>query len=128
MTAAGKLALDDVLDALAELVADKLAARVLKAAVAPPVRPPFDQHSPPAGETKKSYLRKARERRFPTSKLGRRVVCLPEDWDAYLTSARRRPVDRRRPPETTLPAANDTEDADLLTLRKMGVRVPRRVK
>lgn len=110
-----KLVIEIDVDELAALIAMKLASKMSAVSA----RRPYHQDEPPPGETRRSYLDKAARRAFPTSKTGRMVLCLAEDWDAYVAS-------RRRTPRPKASAANDTTDVSARELlERAGVRLRR---
>lgn len=81
-------------------------------------RGPYHQGNLPPGETSRSYLDKARACAFKTSKTGRSVLCVPDDWDAYVASKQRHPRKVEAPPANDIraeaeAALNEIEDRRL---------------
>jgi len=104
------------LERAARAFADELHAQ-LQAAPAgmtePDTREPYSQDSLPPGIMRRPYLDAARRGDFPTSKIGRLVLCRVADWEAFAatrkTTPRRKRVDERPVP------ANDTPSTPKLT-------------
>lgn len=104
------------LGALAKAIAAELAQ--LGGSPAAGERPPYHQDHLPPGETRRSYLDKARRGLFVSSKTGRSVLCRADDWDAYVTM-------RQRAPRPRAAAANDSRppsDRDLLAAAGVTLR------
>lgn len=85
-----------MLDALLDRLSDRIVARLAEQRSPAP----YSQDNPPPGMTHRSYLDAAARGDFPTSKVGRAVLCERADFEAYLAKRRRdaveRPAARRR--------------------------------
>lgn len=69
---------------------DELAKRIANMLLASTPGDTYDQDTPPPGMTRRTFLDAARAGRFPTRKVGRKVVALRADvdtWRATLKSA-----------------------------------------
>lgn len=86
---------------------DDLAARIARKLLASTPGDTYDQDAPPPGMTRRTYLDAARGGRFPTRKVGRKVVALRADVDAWRASlpSAETPAGRGDAPEP----GNDTE-------------------
>lgn len=102
---------DDQLDALAELVARKLLASTPGDA--------YDQEHLPPGMTRRTFLDAARAGRFPTRKVGRKVVASKADvdaWRATLPSAHTVAGEKRVAPDNDVEAPVEALDPDVARL------------
>lgn len=93
------------LERAARVFADELQVQLAASAAPPAGAPaePYSQDRPPPGVTRRLYLTAAGRGDFPTSKIGRLVMCSAEDWNTYAAS--RRKVAQKR---TAATPANDT--------------------
>lgn len=83
MSAQPRIVIDLDLKELAKLIAAELRGHAPTAAAEP-----YDQNHLPPGESRGSYLEKARQGRFPVARLGRRIICKAADWEAFVESQR----------------------------------------
>lgn len=103
-------AAEDILNALADLVADRVAERLRSAAV----RTVYSQDNPPAGMSKRTYLDHCHKRTWPTQKVGRLRMTNAADYDAWRNAHPVRPA-------RSIRVVDDVDDAGAF-LDKIGAK------
>jgi len=117
------------LEPLLDIIAAKVAARIVAHQGASAAPPPAHYHQDDAPVSKRVFLAAARAGAFPSSKRGKRVFALRADVDAWVAAGKRVPrASTPAPAENAAvhppsPPAIDTSDEALLA--QAGVRLTR---
>ena len=102
------------LDALVDLIADRVADCVVERLNAAQTQEYYDQRSSPLG--RRRFLEAARRGTFPTTKRGKLVLARREEVDRWINAGARTPV----PPSTD---ANSDENSDEALLAACGIEL-----